>query len=82
MDIELQQHQLAAYHRAVTAPPAATHDTAEEQTDILAPLPPPSPSSTNSSPFPTRYGRQHGQRTHNRIYTPPKTPNSATTPAQ
>ena len=72
MDIDTHNTTSAQPSKA----PTATHDPVEEQTDILAPLPPPSPNSTNSSPFPTRYGRQHGQRT-NRIYTPPKTPNSA-----
>ena len=75
MDIE-QINPTAALHLDAPKP---THDTADEQTDILAPLPPPSPTSSDSSPFPTRYGRQHGQRT-NRIYTPPKTPTSASTP--
>ena len=75
------EHMDVDMHNTTPAPrnaPNPTHDTAEEQADILGPLPPPSPSSINSSPFPTRYGRQHGQRT-NRIYTPPKTPNSVTT---
>ena len=82
MDVDAQNHNhdINSSSAAHKAQPAATHDTAEEQTDILGPLLPPSPDSTSSSPFPSRYGRQNGQRT-NRIYTPPKTPNSASAPA-
>ena len=77
MDIEL-------HHPTPTHHTSATHNSADEQADILAPLPPPSPTSSHSSPFPTRYGRQQQQpqqqQRTNRIYTPPKTPNSAATP--
>ena len=63
-DVEKTEQDSTAEHMDIDPPtttatsaqpvkaPNATHDTADEQADILAPLPPPSPPSSNTSPLP------------------------------